>query len=155
MVYNSLYCWMLQKEQIVHLVLWLQPYAVISRSPWYLVCSLMWGFGQVKSTLQQIWSSEGKEQLHENVLISICCCSLVETWLSTTASLVGVGNSHRRGMASSEIHSSCIMSRLSVRHSHCLGNEVRQCQQFWEAAERVTMGRCTYLYKETICVAGY
>lgn len=59
-VYNSLYCRMLQEEQIVPLVLFLQPHAVILRSPWVLVCSLMWEFGWVKNTLQQIWSSEGR-----------------------------------------------------------------------------------------------
>ncbi|XP_074695645.1 protein C19orf12-like [Strix aluco] len=50
---------------------------------------------------------------------------MFETWLSTAASLVGIGNSHRQGMASSEILSSCIMSRLRVRHSCRLGNEVK------------------------------
>lgn len=56
----SSYCWVLQKDQILPLLLWLQPCAIISRSQRYLVRSLLWRFGQVKRILQQSWSSEEK-----------------------------------------------------------------------------------------------
>lgn len=98
------------------------------KSLWYFPGSLMRWFGQVKKTPQQIWSPEKRPA----AWASICCCYLVEVRLSTSLS-PGIGNGHRQGTASPDIHSSCRMSRLIVRHSRHLGEKVMPCQQLEES----------------------
>ncbi|KYO32559.1 hypothetical protein Y1Q_0007760 [Alligator mississippiensis] len=65
-------------------------------------------------------------------VVELTVLDFFQRCLSTTTSLVGIGNSHGQGMASSEIHSSCIMSRLSIRQSRHLGNEFMKLLDFYE-----------------------
>lgn len=98
-------------------------------SPWYFPCSLTRGFGQVKRTPQQIRSPEEKK----NNCVRMCLLLFFGRDVAVHRSVPGAGNGHRQGTASPDIHSSCQMSRLSVRHSCHLGEKVTPCQQLEES----------------------
>lgn len=149
----SSYCWVLQKDQILPLLLWLQPCAIVSRSQWYLVCKLLWGFGQVKRILQQSWWSEEKRscmRMDQYPPVAVLWSEVPAHRCIPGGAGPAAGSDGTFWAASQpcNVQAEC-EALLSPRKR---GDAV---PAVWEAAERVTAGRCTYSYKETICDSGY